>query len=141
MGLSLESLQKSGGFVGAPVKRQLEWPPGSGQQHDVYVRRLGYTTAVEDLKSLSSKGDVGAHRIALCIVDDQGEPIFPLHTIRGQNEDGTPATYTNDDGEEVPLGEMSDELTVALLGLIGEVNDLGKKKGGNSKKSRKSGTS
>lgn len=141
MGLSLESLQKSGGFVGAPVKRQLEWPPESGQLHDIYVRRLGYQTAVEDLKSLSSQGDIGAHRIALCIVDEKGEPIFPLHTIFGKNADGTPATYVNDAGEEVPLGEMSDELTMALLGIIGEVNDLGKKKAGSSKKKTKSGTS
>ncbi|WP_444909328.1 phage tail assembly chaperone family protein, TAC [Microbulbifer sp. TRSA005] len=113
MELSIESLQQQGAFSGAPVKRSITWKQGEQElSATVYVRRLSYHSAVSDVAALRGEGDVIAGRIAACIVDAEGKPVF------------TPADIT---GEADPQrGPLSANLTQALLLEIGAVNNLGK---------------
>lgn len=135
MQLSVESLRQSGGFTGAPVKRQIAWEKGGDTLvFDVWVRRLSYQTAVTDAQSLAGHGDLAASRIAYCICDESGEPVFTVADVTGRNPDGTPITEVVD-GVEVERGGLDGDLTMVLLGAIGEVNGLGKP--GKSVKSRK----
>ncbi|MCY1358808.1 Phage tail assembly chaperone, TAC [compost metagenome] len=53
-----------------------------------------------------------AGRIAACICDQEGKPVF------------TPADITGEADPE--RGPLDGNLTMALLGVIGEVNGLGK---------------
>lgn len=121
--ISVESLKESGAFAGAPVKREVTWESGGGEHTaDVYVRKLSYHAAVGDIHALTSDGDVAASRIAACIVDESGNPVFEISDITGVNDDGTPVL--DDDGQE--RGGMVSSLVMALLTVIGEVNRLGK---------------
>ena len=138
MKLSLEGLQSSGGFTGAPVKREIEWVKGDETLvFDVYVRRLSFQTAVTDVHALSGHGDLAANRIAYCICDEHGARVFKVSDITGVNDDGSPVL--NDDGTE--RGGIDNNLTLSLLSVIGEVNGLGKPRPQTSRRKRKSGTS
>lgn len=131
MRLTVDALRAEGGFTGPPEKREIQW---KGNTFDVYVRRLSYQTAVTDLYSLAGRGDLAAHRIAHCICDENGKPIFTVADITGVNPDGNPVMV---DGIE--RGALDGELSMALLSVIGEVNELGKPHQ-KSRKKRKSGT-
>jgi hypothetical protein len=138
MKLSLEGLQQSGGFTGAPVKREIEWVRGDHTEtYDVYVRRLSFQTAVSDVHALAGHGDLAANRIAHSICDEHGARVFKVSDITGINDDGSPVL--NEDGTE--RGGIDNNLTLALLSVIGEVNGLGKKGPPISRKRKKSGTS
>lgn len=115
MDLSLASLKKSGSFTGAPVKREIKWKQGD-KEHvaNVYVRPLSYQSAVSDLLSISGKTDGVAGRIATSICDSKGKPIFTVADIIGE--------------ADASRGALDGNLTMALLGVIGEVNGLGKPK-------------
>jgi hypothetical protein len=127
MSLSVDSLQRSGGFAGAPVKREVTWVAG-GETHtaDVYVRRLSYQSAVSDIEAYVTSGDIAAARIAKCILDENGNPVFEVHDVTGIYEDGTPVMTEDEEGNSVERGGMVSSLVMALLAVIGDVNDLGK---------------
>jgi len=123
MKLSVDSLRESGSFAGAPVKREVSWTvEGEVLTADVYVRRLSYASAVNDIQALANDGDLGAARIATCIVDEDGNAVFRIADVTGFEDDGKPVI--NDDGEE--RGGLISSLVTGLLVLIGEVNGLGK---------------
>ena len=123
MTLTVESLRDQGAFTGPPVKREITWTVGEQEyKGDVYVRRLSYHSAVTDVQSLNGGGDIGAARIAHCIVDEAGKPIFTLADVTGVNADGSPVL--DEDGNE--RGALCSELSLALLVAISEVNQLGK---------------
>ena len=134
--LSVEKLRAADAFVGAPVKKELKWEK-DGVEHvfDVYVRRLSYHTAVSDLRNYAS-GDPAVERIAHCIVDEQGAPVFTVSDITGRDENGDPVIV---DGKE--RGALDPGLSVALLSLIAEVNNLGKTQAPSSTTTQSSGTS
>lgn len=123
--LSLDQIRDSGSFTGAPVKREVTWEV-NGEEYtaDVYVRRLSYQTAVSDAMAVAGHGDLASNRIAHCIVDENGKPVFKVSDITGFHEDGTPVL--DEDGNE--RGALCSELALALLAVIGEVNNLGKPK-------------
>lgn len=113
MQLSIKNLQAAGAFMGAPVEKEIKWKQGD-QEYDatVYVRRLSYQTAMSDIASVRSKTDASAGRIAACICDAEGKPIF------------TAADITGDADPE--RGPLDHNLTMELLRVIGEVSSLGK---------------
>ncbi|WKT59105.1 phage tail assembly chaperone family protein, TAC [Microbulbifer thermotolerans] len=126
MELSIDALQQVGAFTGAPVQRQIRWRQGENEfEATVYVRRLSYKTAVSDLQAARGNGDAVAGRIAACIVDAKGKPVFTPEDITGE--------------ADPQRGPLDGNLTVALLQAIGEVNNLGKTTG--SAKRTSSGTS
>ena len=111
MNLSLDSLRDMGAFTGAPVEREIKWKQkGAELTATVYVRPLSYKSAVSDLHSLSG-GDPVAGRIAACICDPEGKPVF------------TPADITGD--AEPDRGPLDGALTFALLAVIAEVTGMG----------------
>jgi hypothetical protein len=139
MDLTVDSLRASGGFTGAPVKKSIEWKQGGeGYQADVYVRKLSYHSAISDAEAITGNGDLAAARIAHCVCDAKGSPIFKISDVTGLHDDGSPV-IDDDTGE--PRGSLSSALGTALLVAISEVNELGKTKGRNSRRKRKSGTS
>ena len=125
MRLDVEALSKAGGFSGAPVKREIEW---GEYVFDVYVRRLSYHSAVSDFKAVAANGDIAAARIASCIVNEEGDPIFKVSDITGVEEDGSPVMTTDEDGNKVERGALAADLATELLVAISEVNGLGKLK-------------
>lgn len=132
MQLTVDSLRAQGGFTGAPVKREIEWTIGDETYRaDVYVRRLSYFSAVTDASALSSHGDLAAARIAHCIVDETGKPVFKVSDITGVDENGGPVMDIDEDGELVERGQLNSSLGTALLVAISEVNDLGKSRAEN----------
>lgn len=113
MKLSIESLKEVGAFTGAPVERAVTWKQGEQElTATVFVRPLSYKSAVSDLQALSGKVDGPAGRIAASICDAQGNPVF------------TPGDITGEADPE--RGALDGNLTVALLVVIAEVNNLGK---------------
>lgn len=126
MKLTADLVQENGGFTGQPVKREIIW---KGETYDVYVRRLSYKSAVDDAKAYKDGAPaIIAHRIANCIVDENGVPIFTIEHVTGLHEDGSPVMIKDKDGNNVERGPLDNSLTSQLLVLIGEVNDLGKSK-------------
>lgn len=125
--LSLASLGKSA-FVGAPIKREIKLlVDGEESVIEVYVRQYNYASSIGDISSLSQKRAVAAARIASCICDEKGKPVFTEAQIRGEEAH-------DNDGNTAPLrGDLVNE----LLRVIIEVNEQGKPK---STTTRKSGT-
>jgi len=113
MQLSIDSLKKMGAFTGAPVERSVKWKQGDQElEATVYVRPLSYKSAVSDLIAAGQKGDAVAGRIASCICDAEGKPVF------------TPGDITGDADPE--RGPLDGNLAVALLAVIAEVTNMGK---------------
>jgi hypothetical protein len=113
MELNLETLAAAGGFVGAPVKKEVSWKVGRKKHTaDVWVRPVSYHSAVGEVGAYRNGQDGMAARIAACIVNEKGEPIFTIGDITG---DANPAR-----------GPLNHSLTMALVRVIGEVNDVGK---------------
>ena len=113
MQLSIESLKEVGAFTGAPVEREITWNQGEQEfTATVYVRPLSYKSAVSDLQAIAGKVDGVAGRIAASICDEAGKPVFTVGDITGEAD---PAR-----------GALDGNLTMALLAVIAEVNQLGK---------------
>ena len=113
MNLSIDSLEKMGAFTGAPVKKEIEWEQGGKQlKADVFVRPLSYLSAVSDIYAVRGKSDVTAGRIASCICDEDGNPVVTADGITG--------------AADPQRGPLNNNLTMALLNAINEVNSLGK---------------
>jgi hypothetical protein len=123
MSLDLQTLYKQGAFAGAPVKREITFEVnGESVTGEVWVRRMSYRSAVDDLKSVEGNEDIVASRIASCIVDEEGNPLYQKSDVTGYYADGSPVL--DEDGNE--RGGFIASLVMALLGAIGEVNGLGK---------------
>lgn len=113
MKLTLETLKQAGAFTGAPVEREITWKQGEDElTATVYVRPLSYLSARADLAALTGKSDGVAGRIAACICDQEGKPVFTPDDITGE--------------ADPERGPLDGNLTMALLSVIGEVNGLGK---------------
>lgn len=112
--LNLQQLEAMGGFIGSPVQREVVWRQGSDELRGVvYVLPLSYHSAKADLIALASNGDSIAGRIASCILDEFGKPIFTVADITGESSP--------------ERGALNGNLTMALLALIGEVSNEGKR--------------
>lgn len=120
MELSVEALLGAGGFVGAPVKKQIDWPPGD--KMDVYIKRPSYATAVESLQDTSG---LSYEEILVlhCVTDNIGRPIFKRHHLTGFDDNGEPVM----NGDE-PAGHIDPRLISALAIAIGEAAKPGKAK-------------
>ena len=115
MNLSIDSLKEMGAFTGAPVEKEITWKQGDKEMKaTVYVRPLSYRSAVSDISAMAGKKDAIAGRIASCICDADGKPVF------------TPEDITGDADPE--RGPLDGNLTMALMGIIGEVTQAGKTK-------------
>ncbi|MBI6780511.1 phage tail assembly chaperone family protein, TAC [Pseudomonas syringae] len=126
MKLSLESLRGVGAFTGRPVEKEIRWQQGKEEiVATVYVRPLGFQTAVNDVLSAAGRLEIHAGRIAASICNEEGKPVFTVDDITG---DADPER-----------GALDGNLTMALMKAIAEVNNLGKTKPSPTTKS--SGTS
>lgn len=109
MQLTIDSLKTMGAFTGAPVAREITWKQGDDEfTATVYVKPLSYNSAVSDIRSSIAKTDAIAGRIAACICDENGDPVFTVDDITGK--------------ADPDRGALSESLTIALLAVIGEVN-------------------
>lgn len=121
MKLSIESLKEAGAFTGAPIEKEIAWKQGESEfTATVYVRRMSYNSAIEDMKALSRKTEAAAGRIASCICDENGKPVFTANDI------AEGPIVNAETGERA--GPLCSELTWALLSVIAEVNAEGKTK-------------
>ena len=115
MKLGIDTLQEAGAFAGAPVEKEITWDQDGGKvTATTFVRKMSYRSAVSDIKVGIDNADLIAGRIASCICDENGKPVFTVGDITGDA-----------DPERGPLDH---NLTVALLVAIAEVNNLGKPK-------------
>lgn len=122
MQLSIQSLVAQGSFTGRPIKKEITWKQGDTEHTaTVYVRPLGYQSAVSDLISGVGKQDGVAGRIAVSICDEAGNPVFTVGDITG--------------AADPERGALDGNLSMALLTVIGEVNQLGKMTSSPKKKS------
>jgi len=129
MELSLNSLKDAGAFAGAPVEKEIKWTQDDKELCvTAYIRRDSYRSTVA---SVMARGDDAiAGRIASCICDKNGSPVFSVSDITG-----TAVIYDNDSDDEkkrkkeiVERGPISNALTIALLTAIAEVNGISDKK-------------
>ncbi len=115
MKLSLESLRGVGAFTGRPVEKEIKWQQGEEEiVATVYVRPMGFQTAVNDVLSAAGRLEIHAGRIAASICNEEGKPVFTVDDITG---DADPER-----------GALDGNLTMALMKAIAEVNNLGKTK-------------
>ena len=113
MKLTINGLKEMGAFTGRPVEREIKWlQSGKELVATVFVRPLGYRTAVNDVLSATGKLESYAGRIAASICDEVGQPVFTVDDITG---DADPER-----------GALDGNLTVALMVVIAEVNSMGK---------------
>ena len=113
MKLNINSLQSAGAFTGAPVEREIEWEQdGQTLKATAFVRKLSYKSAVSDVRLYGASGDMVAGRIAACICDEKGKPVFTVGDITGE--------------ANPERGPLNHNLTVALLNAIAEVNSSAK---------------
>lgn len=114
--MSMQSLEESGAFSGAPVKKTVSWKVGDKKYTaDVWVRPFSYHSAISEVQAFRDAKDGAAARIAGSIVDGNGKPIFTIGDITGE--------------ADPKRGALCQSLTMALLRVISEVNDLGKATG------------
>lgn len=131
MQLNISNLTKMGAFTGAPVEKEITWKQdGQELKATVYIRPLGYRSAVSDVLSATGKVDGVAGRIAASICDKEGEPVFTVMDITHGPID--PEELAKDPQTTKRLGALDGALTVALLVAIQEVNGLGKTKASES---------
>lgn len=127
--LTVDAIAKSGGFTGGVVRREVKWKQGGEEcSFIVHVRPMSYHTAVNDATNVNGpRPMVVARRLAACLCDAEGAPLFRVSDITGLNDDGTPIMVKNpESGEMEERGAFSANLSNALLAVIGEVSGLGK---------------
>lgn len=111
--LSIAGLQRAGAFTGRPVEKEISWHQGNQEfTATVFVRPLGFQSAVSDVLAAGGRQDSVAGRIAASICDEQGQPVFTVGDITGTSD--------------ADRGALDGALTLALLSAISEVNSLGK---------------
>jgi len=115
MKLGVNELKEAGAFSGAPVPMEISWEQdGVKMTASTFVRKLSYRSAVSDVRTFGDSGDMVAGRIASCVCDEKGDPVFKVGDITGESD---------------PIrGPLNHNLTVALLNAIAEVNSPGKAK-------------
>ncbi|HJZ06340.1 MAG TPA: phage tail assembly chaperone family protein, TAC [Patescibacteria group bacterium] len=125
MELNLNSLQAAGAFTGCPVEKEIKWnKDGKELSATAYVRKLSYKSAVSDVKQFGK--DVIAGRIAACICDKGGIPVFSVEDITGyvvESEKDTEAEKKRKIAI-IERGPLDHNLTIALLSAIAEVNSI-----------------
>lgn len=125
MKLNIDSLRQAGAFTGRPVEKEISWRQGDETlTATVFVRPLGYQSAVSDVLAAGGKQDSIAGRIAAAICDEEGNPVFTALDITHGPLD--PAELAKDSKSTKRLGALDGNLTVALITAIHEVNNLGK---------------
>ena len=125
MKLNIDTLQQVGSFTGRPVEKEIIWRQGSDHlTATVYVRPLGYQSAVSDVLAAAGHQDSIAGRIAAAICNEEGQPVFTAMDITHGPLDK--AELAKDPKSTKRLGALDGNLTVALLSAIHEVNNLGK---------------
>lgn len=125
MKLNIDTLQQVGSFTGRPVEKEITWRQGSDHlTATVYVRPLGYQSAVSDVLAAAGHQDSIAGRIAAAICNEDGQPVFTALDITHGPLDK--AELAKDPKSTKRLGALDGNLTVALLTAIHEVNNLGK---------------
>ncbi|MBD1589669.1 phage tail assembly chaperone family protein, TAC [Pseudomonas typographi] len=138
MKLNIQSLQTIGAFTGRPIEKTVEWYQGEQRlSAEVFVRPLGFQSAVSDVLASTGRVDGVAGRIAASICDEDGNPVFTVRDIVDGPLD--PEELAKDPESDKRLGALDGNLTVALLAVIHEVNEMGKTK--SSAPSTSSGTS
>jgi len=111
--LSIAGLLQAGAFTGRPVEKEISWRQGEQEfTATVFVRPLGFQSAISDVLAAGGRQDSVAGRIAASICDEPGKPVFTLGDSTG--------------AAEADRGALDGALTLALLSAIGEVNSLGK---------------
>ncbi|WP_447896049.1 phage tail assembly chaperone family protein, TAC [Vreelandella sp. GE22] len=128
MKLTVANLAAAGGFVAKrATEKDIKWQhEGQEFEAEVNVLPMSYTTVRSDHFARQINGDALAARIACCIVDEEGSPVFTVGDVTGDA-----------DPERGPLAVG---LTNELLRVIGEVSALGKTPASSTKKPT-SGTS
>lgn len=137
MELNLDSLQAAGAFTGCPVEKEIKWEQDGKELYaTAFVRKLSYKSAVSDARQFGK--EVIAGRIAACICDKGGKPVFTVEDITGIPAREDPIDK-QDDNEEVKKvkaktreknkiiverGPINHNLTIALLEAIAEVNSV-----------------
>jgi len=115
-------------YAGPPVEKSIKWRVGGEHfEATVYVRQPSYHSAVQEMMQMAN-GDAVAARIASCICDRNGDPIFTASDITGIDEEGNPILQDDGTGNMVPRGAICRDLVIALLAAIGEVMGAGKTK-------------
>lgn len=100
-------------FTGPPVERDIAWAMhGEDYTATVFIRRMSYASAVGELHAYREKTEPVAARIASCVLDADGKPLFSVEDITGESDP--------------TRGPLDAGLTWALLAAINEVNSLGK---------------
>lgn len=115
--LNRELLRSSGSYAKLqPERRDINWyvmdDEGNEQELSavVFVRKRSFATISAEAKFVANDSQL-AGRIVSSIVDEDGQPVFALEDIIG-----------NDDH-----GPICESLGMALLAAIWDVNGLGKK--------------
>lgn len=111
--LSINYLKEKGAFVGPPIEKTITWQQdGETVEATVWVRPMSYQSALGNLKALRENTELAASRIAVSIVDENGKPIFSIGDITGE--------------ADPERGPLSEDITMALLTAMAEVNSVGK---------------
>ena len=111
MDLSIASLKAAGAFIAPPVKKEIVWHAnGQPQKATVYVLQESFISLTQRWDAQDRGGDLAAQRIASCITDKDGVPVFTVDDIVGGPESGH--------------GPLCAELAIVLLAAIGEVNKV-----------------
>jgi hypothetical protein len=111
MDLNIASLKAAGAFIAAPQRKEVTWHAnGKPQKATVYVLQESFISLTERWDAQDRGGDLAAQRIASCITDKNGVPVFTLEDVVG--------------GPETGHGPLCAELAIVLLAAIGEVNKV-----------------
>lgn len=127
MAIKLEAgqLLNADNYIGPPVKKTIKWQrDGESFEADVFVRKLSYRNAVDDMAAMELD-DRLARRVALCICDETGQPIMTAADVTGTADPSR--------------GPMCRELFIALVNVVGEVNEFSVKTK-RQRRSKSSGT-
>jgi hypothetical protein len=111
MDLSIAALAAAGAFAAPPVKKEIQWHAGGVlQKATVYVAHESYISVTQRWDAQNQGVDITAQRIASCIVDKDGKPVFTVADVVG--------------GLDTGHGALCAELAIVLLSAIGEVNKV-----------------
>jgi hypothetical protein len=111
MDLNIASLKAAGAFISAPQKKEVSWHAnGKPQKATVYVLQESFISLTQRWDAQDRGGDLAAQRIASCITDKDGVPVFTVEDVVG--------------GPETGHGPLCAELAIVLLAAIGEVNKV-----------------
>ncbi len=127
--LTVDKIRECGGYTGGPVQKEIKWSKGGDDfEAFVYIRPMSYHTAVQDILPGESRQMRVARRLAACICDDEGVPLFTMSDITGLDDQGKPIKIKDpESGKMVERGPLSVELSTALMEALAEVTGLGKR--------------